>query len=122
MKKIFQWNWLKRFLSVEEENKKVEMMVSLSVQEVIEKLCLWGECDKETIDISSVLLENGQEVITVVIDKNDVALLVVAEQQEQGAKVYLSINETMENSENVEKCIKEASDVLLQYIVEIEKE
>lgn len=122
MKKIFQWNWLKRFLSVEEENKKVEIVVSLSVQEVIEKLCLWGECDKETTDMSSVSLENGQEVLTVVIDKNDVAVLVVAEQQEQGAKVYLSINETMENSENVEKCLKEASDVLLQYIVEIEKE
>ena len=41
MKKVLKGNWINRL--IEGDNKKAEVVVSLSVQEVAEKLCLWGQ-------------------------------------------------------------------------------
>ena len=120
MRKILKKNWINRL--IEGETKKAEVVVSLSVQEVMEKLCLWGKCDGATTDVCSISLENEQEVITAVLSKYDVTLLIVVEQSEEGAKVYLSASMKEGNIRNkVEEYLDQAIDVLLHYIVKIEK-
>lgn len=117
MRKIknMKWlkDWLKRFL--EKEN-NIEMFVSLSAQQVTQKLCLWGKEWYATADESSVFLENGQEVITTVLSKEDTAILMVAEQTEKGTKVYLSAND----GKDAEKYLKYATDMLQHDIITIE--
>lgn len=121
MKKIFKKNWINRL--IEGETKKAEVIVSLSVQEVIEKLCLWGKCDEATTDVCSISLENEQEVITAVLSKYDVTLLIVVKQSEEGAKVYLSASMKGGNIRNkVEEYLDEVIDALRHYIVKIEKQ
>ncbi len=53
MKKVLKGNWINRL--IEGDNKKAEVVVSLSVQEVAEKLCLWGQCDGATTDVVFLL-------------------------------------------------------------------
>lgn len=119
MRKILKKNWINRL--IEGEIKKAEVVVSLSVQEVAEKLCLWGQCDGATTDVCSISLENGQEVITAVLSKNDVTLLVVVKEAEQGARVYLSASKKGGSIRNAEKYLEGAIDALLHYVVKIEK-
>ena len=119
MKKVLKGNWINRL--IEGDNKKAEVVVSLSVQEVAEKLCLWGQCDGATTDVCSISLENGQEVITAVLSKNDVTLLVVVKEAEQGARVYLSASKKGGRIRNAEKYLEGAIDALLHYVVKIEK-
>lgn len=119
MKKVLKGNWINRL--IEGDNKKAEVIVSLSVQEVAEKLCLWGQCDGATTDVCSISLENEQEVITAVLSKNDVTLLIVVKKAEE-AKVYLSASKKGGSIRNAEKYLEEAIDALLHYIVKIEKE
>ncbi len=118
MKKVLKGNWINRL--IEGDNKKAEVVVSLSVQEVAEKLCLWGQCDGATTDVCSISLENG-EVITAVLSKNDVTLLVVVKEAEQGARVYLSASKKGGSIRNAEKYLEGAIDALLHYVVKIEK-
>ena len=116
MKKILKKNWINRL--IEEETQKAEVVVSLSVQEVVEKLCLWGKCDGATTDVCSISLENKQEVITAVLSKYDVTLLIVAKQSEEGTKVYLSASIKGGSIRNkVEEYLGQAIDALLHYII-----
>ena len=108
---------------IEGETKKAEVVVSLSVQEVRENLCLGGKCDRATTDVSRISLENEQVGITEVLSKYDVTLLIVVEQSEEGAKVYLSASMKGGNIRNkVEEYLDQAIDALLHYIVKIEKQ
>ena len=119
MKKIFNKDWINRF--IDGETKKAEVVVSLSTQEVAEKLCLWGKCDGATTDVCSISLENEQEVITAVLSKNDVTLLIVIKEAEDGARVYLSGSRKGGSIRSAEKYLGEAIDALLHYAVKIEK-
>ena len=62
--KIKKDGWLHRLL--EGETQKIELLVSLSPQKVIEKLCFWGKSQGGVSDVCSVRLENGQEIVTAV--------------------------------------------------------
>ena len=119
MKKKLKENWINRF--IEGENKKAEVVVTLSVQEVVEELCLWGKSDRATTDVSSISLENGQEIITAVLSKNDVTLLIVVREVEEGAKVSLSGSVKGTSIRSAEKYLDRAIDALVHYVVKIEK-
>ena len=56
------------------------------------------------------------------LSKNDVTLLIVIKEAEQGARVYLSASKKGGSIRNAEKYLEEALDALLHYIVKIEKE
>ena len=74
--KIKKDGWLHRLL--EGETQKIELLVSLSPQKVIEKLCFWGKSQGGVSDVCSVRLENGQEIVTAVFSKGNVTMLAVA--------------------------------------------
>ncbi len=108
-------SWLNRLM--EERAQKVELLVSFSSQEVIEKLCFWGESQDGVNDVCSVHLENGQEVVTAVFSKENVTILAVAKEEQEGTRLYLSgsIEEAYFPLYNkkIKKCLKEATDLLL---------
>ena len=80
--------WINRL--IEGETQKVEMLVSITPQEVVDKLCLWGKSQGGIGDVCSVCLENGQEVLTAVFSKGYVTMLVVTKAEEEATKIYLS--------------------------------
>lgn len=113
--KIKKDGWLNRLL--EGETQKIELLVSLSPQKVIEKLCFWGKSQGGVSDICSVCLENGQEVITAVFSRGNVTLLAVAKQEQNGTIVYLSGSMAGAyfplHYREIKKCLKEIKDLLL---------
>lgn len=83
-------NWIKELLVGETE--KAQLYVVISAQEAIEKLYRWTQKTGAIIDVCSVEVENQMQVMTAVIAKDNMTLLVVAEEQKKGAKIYLSAN------------------------------
>lgn len=83
-------NWIKELVVGAPE--KAELYVVISAKEAIEKLYRWSRQTGAIIDVCSVEVENGKEIMTAVIAKDSMTLLVVAKEEKQGAKIYLSAN------------------------------
>lgn len=113
--KIKKDGWLHRLL--EGETQKIELLVSLSPQKVIEKLYFWGKSQGGVSDVCSVRLENGQEIVTAVFSKGNVTMLAVAKPEQKGTVVYLSGSMAGAyfplHYREIKKCLEEITDLLL---------